>query len=100
MYSELEAAKPPSEHTASIHSGAASHDQGSIGSAGSLQSEQSRGRKTKEMSLSERKKRSKSVADISRMIKSTNWMDERPVKVSTGWKSLNRSQSISGRVHY
>jgi hypothetical protein len=95
MYSELEAAKPPSEHTASIHSGAASQDQNSIGSAGSLQSEQSRGRKTKEMSMSERKKRSKSVADISRMIKSTNWMDDRPVKVSTGWKSLNRSQSIS-----
>jgi len=93
MYSELEAAKPPSENQASSSSG--SQDQESIGSASSLKSEQSRGRKIKEMSTSERKKRSKSVADISRMIKSTNWMDERPVKVSTGWKSLNRSQSIS-----
>lgn len=135
MYSDLDAAKPPSEHNSdqerfskksnfenssiddfillefswniyisntsfcnlkktSIHSG--SQDQHSLGS--SFETEQSRGR-SKEMSINERKKRSKSVADISRMMKTKNWFEDRPVKVSTGWKSLNRSKSISERVH-
>ncbi|CAG5112045.1 Oidioi.mRNA.OKI2018_I69.chr2.g6302.t2.cds [Oikopleura dioica] len=97
MYSDLDAAKPPSEHNSdqtSLHSG--SQDQHSLGS--SIETEQSRGR-SKEMSNNERKKRSKSVADISRMMKTTNWFEDRPVKVSTGWKSLNRSKSISNLDH-